>query len=255
MVSRTSNTRSDRRGGVVRSADSYDRVKRIATIVLGGVLFFRGLKRRSARGMAMALVGGTLLIRALRSARTQDGAGDPRPSRSATGSESTGAADEPTISRSITIGKPADELYDAWRDPDVFSRVMGHVAEVESSEDGHYVWTVDGPLGGLLSWETRIVEDEPGEFVRWRTSEDSTVQNEGSVRFSPAPGDRGTEVTLRVRFDPPGGRVGSATLERLDVVPEALAGRALDRFKSLVETGAIPTKEGNPSGRGKGDLL
>jgi hypothetical protein len=41
----------------------------------------------------------------------------------------------------------------------------------------------------------------------------------------------------------------------LGVVPETLASRALDRLKSLAETGEIPTLDRNPSGRGRGDLV
>jgi hypothetical protein len=44
-------------------------------------------------------------------------------------------------------------------------------------------------------------------------------------------------------------------MRRLGVVPDALASKALHRFKSLVETGEVPTLEANPSARGKGDLL
>jgi len=42
--------------------------------------------------------------------------------------------------------------------------------------------------------------------------------------------------------------------DRLDFVPDAVAGQVLDRFKALVETGEIPTTESNPPGGG-GDLI
>jgi uncharacterized membrane protein len=159
------------------------------------------------------------------------------------------------VTRSITVGKPADELYETWRDPDVFSQVMGHFAEITATAEDRHHWTVHGPAGTDFSWETRIVEAEPGEVIRWETPDDASVSNSGSVRFRPAPDDRGTHVTLALDFDPPGGTLGNAVLKRLDIVPETLAGHALGRFKSLVESGEIPTLEGNPSGRGKGDLL
>jgi len=160
-----------------------------------------------------------------------------------------------TVSRSVTIGRSEDELYEAWRDPHVFSQIMGHFAEITATGEDHYRWTVHGPAGAALSWETRLVESEPGEVIRWQTVGDAPVPNSGSVRFRPAPGDRGTLVTLSLDFDPPGGTPGEAALKRLDVVPETLAGEALGRFKSLTESGEIPTLAGNPSGRGTGDLL
>lgn len=260
MATQPRDTESNRPGDRPQQSDSAstgtvtDRVKRAIPAVVGGTLLVRGLRRRSLRGAATALVGGWLLSRALGgNARIEQ---TLRPRRVIDEIEDrTGAADATAVSRSITVGKPADELYEAWRDPEQFSQVMGHFAEVTSPDEDRYRWTVHGPRGRDVSWETRIVEAEPGELLRWETSADATVPNEGSVRFRPASGDRGTEVTLSLDFDPPGGTAGNAALKRLDIVPETLAGTVLGRFKSLVETGEIPTLEGNPSARGSGDTL
>jgi len=132
---------------------------------------------------------------------------------------------------------------------------MGEFADVTPTEGDRHRWTVHGPAGTELSRETQVVEDTPGEVVRWEASRDASASNGGSIRFRPAAGDRGTVVTLSLDFDPPGGTLGNAALERLDVVPGALAGHVLGRFKSLAETGEIPTLDGNPSGRGEADLL
>lgn len=259
MATQSRDTESDRPGTRPQQSagtgTGNDRVKQAISAVLGSALLVRGLRRGSLRGTATALVGGWLLSRALRGdARTERALR----SRTATGSgkgDRAGATEATSVSRSITVGKPADDLYEAWRDPDQFSRVLGHFADVTSPAEDRFHWTVHGPRGRDISWETRIVEAEPGEFLRWETPEDATVPNEGSVRFRPASGDRGTVVTLSVNFDPPGGAVGNAVLKQLDIVPETLAGTALGRFKSLVETGEIQTLEGNPSARGKGGLL
>jgi uncharacterized membrane protein len=56
-------------------------------------------------------------------------------------------------------------------------------------------------------------------------------------------------VKLRFRFDPPGGVLGDAAIKRFGVVPGTLTSKALRRFKSLAETGEIPTTERNPSAR------
>lgn len=261
MATQSRDTESNRPGERPQRSDSastgtiIDRVKRAAPAVVGGALLVRGLRRRSLRGAATAVVGGWLLSRALGGNARIERALRPRTMIGRMKDDRTRADDVTTISRSIIVGRPADELYEAWRDPEQFSQVMGHFAEVTASDEDRYRWTVHGPRGRDLSWETRIVEAEPGEVLRWETPADATVPNEGSVRFRPAPGDRGTVVTLSLDFDPPGGAVGNAALERLDIVPETLAGRALSRFKSLVETGEIPTLEGNPSARGDGDLL
>lgn len=252
---RTQPRDSHEQSGDGSSRTDSNRTKRAAVAVLGGTLLVRGLRRRSVRGAAMAAVGGWLLSRALggreRLRRTL-------PSQSVLGSESEtqpGTAGAAEVSRSVIVGESADDLYEIWRDPDRLSEIMGHFAEISEAGEDRLRWTVDGPAGRDVSWETRFVTEQPGEFLHWEAVDDVMVATEGRVRFSPAAGDRGTEVTLTVTFDPPGGSLGQAALERLGVVPEALVGTALGRFKSLAESGEIPTLEDNPSARGRGDLL
>lgn len=183
-------------------------------------------------GAALALVAGGLLYHNVKGRR--DGA---TPS------------DTREVERSITIGASADELYRAWRDPSNLSRIMGDMAEVIAAGADRTHWTAHGPLGRRLEWDTRVVEERPGEMLRWESLDGATLPNSGELRFRPAPGNRGTEAALRVRFDPPGGALGSAVAARLGIVPDLLADKALRRFKSLIETGEIPTLAHNPSAR------
>ncbi|NHN59276.1 SRPBCC family protein [Halorussus rarus] len=220
-----------------------------------------GLRRRSLGGAALALAGGWLLYRELRDDGSDGGesatAGEPTPATEPADTDAEpGAPSDPTaVERSVTVGLSADELYGYWRDADRLDEIMGPFAEVTAAGEDRYRWSVAAPLGRQIGWETELVEDRPGELLRWRSNDDATVPNEGSVHFRSAPGDRGTEVTLRLRVDPPGGRVGRTAMGLMGVVPEALASKALYRFKSLAETGEIPTLERNPSGRGRGDWV
>lgn len=197
-----------------------------------------GRRRSTLLGGGSALVGGWLLYR-------------NRKRRNAAGA----APDTVTVEDVITIGKPADELHRLWRDPQTHSRIMGDFAEVTSIGEDRQHWEVDVPLGRSVAWDAEVVEDRPGELLRWESLDGADLPNEGSVRFHPAPSDRGTKVSLQFRFDPPGGALGTTAVERLDIVPSTLATRALRRFKSLAETGEIPTLEKNPSARGTGDLV
>jgi len=233
-----------------RERNDFDasRLKRPLLKAAGMVLLVRGLQQRSRRGAVTALTGSVLLVTSL---GQNERIKQVLQSRTGVGGE----AEEPAFSRSVVVGRPAEELYETWRDPEQFSEIVGHFADVSETDDGDFEWTVHGPRGRDVSWETGIVEETPGEVLRWETDEDAAIPNEGAVRFTPAPGDRGTVVTLSLRFDPPGGGVGNKALERLDAGPEMLVGTALDRFKSLAETGEIQTQEGNPSARGEGDLV
>jgi len=242
---------------------------RALAAVAGGVLLVRGLRGRPEHSGATALLGAALLLgaavdAALRPAggRADRGTPDPsatdaEPSADASGGAEAIRADRAgtaSASRSVTVGAPAEELYELWRDPEAFSRTMGHVADVTTSDGERYGWTTTGPGGREFSWETVVVDAEPGERLTWATTA-ATLPVAATVDLRPAPGDRGTVVTLTVTADPPGGRIGEALFDRLELIPEMLVGRALARFKSLAESGEIPTLGTNPSGRGRGDRL
>lgn len=231
------------------AGDDVGRGTRIVSAVVGGALLVFGVRRRTLPGTFAALVGGWLLHRSVPGRSPLPDAFDDD------GDESEAAPVETEVERTITVGKPADELYEMWRDPEQLSRVMGHFADVSPVDGDRLHWTASGPFGRDMEWKTRFVESRSGEFLRWESLEDAAVANEGSIRLASAPADQGTEVTLRLRFDPPGGRLGHAAMEFAGFVPAVLAKKALHRFKSLAETGEIPTLEGNPSARGRGDLI
>lgn len=224
-------------------------VERMASAVLGGTLLTLGLGRRTLGGTAIALASGELLYRGIRGRRHV---------LRALGLGSTGAreqhepeaqAEPPEVRRTLTIGKSAEELSRFWREPENLSRIMGHFAEVTALGPDRMHWRVHGPWGKSLAWDTQIVEEHPGELLRWESLEGAELPNQGTLHFRPAPGNWGTEVTLHIRFEPPGGALGEAVMKRLSIVPSLLALRALRRFKSLVETGEIPTTAHNPSAR------
>lgn len=265
-------------GALVQSGLRRRSLGGTAMALAGGWLVYRGVRGRSLTGM----VG----------SRTP---GEERREYEYDLESESATLDPSVVQRSITVEKPADELTEFWHDPEHLSRIFGPTMEVtvvderdaeagggsgDRDEDGaegevedgdedsdesesegrgdgenRYRWTADGPLGRQLSWETELVEKRPGERLRWETLEDAAVPHMGTVRFRPAPGDRGTEVTFGIHVDPPGGAVGDAIMNRTSLVPKTLVGTALRRFKSLAETGEIPTLEQNPSARGKGDLL
>ncbi|WP_224333227.1 SRPBCC family protein [Haloprofundus halobius] len=249
--------------GVVTGAPDPPNVElglpnRLVSAAVGGWFVLSGLRRRSLVGAVLAVVGGWLVYRGgggqrrLRSARSSPVGDDRRERR-----ENDASASPIDVERATTVRKSTDELYDLWRDPETLTQVVSGVAEVtvEDEEEGRYRWRIDGPLGRTLTWETRLVEDRPDELLRWESVDGASVANEGALEFRPAPADQGTEVTLRVRFDPPGGAVGGAAMSFLGFAPEVLASKMLYRFKSLAETGEIPTLDRNPSARGKGDLV
>jgi len=208
-----------------------------------GTALVAGVVNRKKGTLVLAGLAGAAAVAAVR--------GGQLGRASATGKGQGGAlADAPEVERSITIGKPADALYQRLRDPQTLPQIMDGFASARPSGDGRLHWQVTGPLGRSYEWDSETVDDRPGEGIGWRSVDGAALPNEGSVRFRPAPGDRGTVATLRFRFDPPGGTLGDAAVKLLGSKPLGLAADGvLRRFKSLVETGEIPTTERQPAAR------
>ncbi|KAB1076451.1 SRPBCC family protein [Methylobacterium soli] len=161
-----------------------------------------------------------------------------------------GWSEEPEVEYSITIERPADELFRAWRDPTTLPRIMAFLADIRPSGDGRSEWRADGPLGQSHAWVMQITEERPGELIRASSDGGGALVTESEIRFRAAPGGRGTVATLRVRFDPPGGMLGDVAARYFNgVVPKELASKALHYFKSLVLTGEIPTTDRQPAAR------
>jgi uncharacterized membrane protein len=151
-----------------------------------------------------------------------------------------GAAGKSEVERSITIGKTADELRRIWLDPRTLPQIIAGFATVRALGDGRLHWKVEGPHGRAWEWETETV-DRAGEGIGWHSLSGGAMSNDGMLRFQGAPAGRGTVVTLRVRFEPPGGALGGGVL--------SLLGNRPLRFKNLVETGEIPTTVRQPAAR------
>ena len=157
--------------------------------------------------------------------------------------------DATRVETSVTLNGTPEELYGLWRDPRTLPQVMGHFADVTVQTDGRARWAVNGPVKTRLEWETQIVQEEPGQLLRWYSIRGAKVPNGGSIRFAPATGGRGTVATLEIDFDPPGGTFGKGAAKVLGIVPQVLATKALRRFKALAEAGEIPTLQDNVSAR------
>lgn len=153
-----------------------------------------------------------------------------------------------TARAAITIGKPADELRTLWLNPATQSRIWTHFAHVTALDDRIAVWTAHGPAGGEYQWRTEIADSGPDE-IRWSSLDGADVPNTGLLTLRLAPGERGTELHLDVRFDPPGGAVGEAVSKLFHIVPGEIVRKALYQFRALALTGEIPTTDPQPAAR------
>jgi uncharacterized membrane protein len=144
-----------------------------------------------------------------------------------------------------------DDAYGLWRD---FSRLPEFMVHLESvSADGKH-WVARRPGGGTVDWDAEIVADVPNQRLAWRSVSHAEVPNSGEVTFEPAPGGRGTEVRVRLTYEPPLGAAGNAVARLLGEEPRQQVTDDLRRFKQVLETGEVVRSAGSPEGVRSGRL-
>ena len=144
-----------------------------------------------------------------------------------------------TVSEAITVASLPSEVYHFWRDFGNLPRFMEHLEAVDIIDDRHSRWRARAPAGTTVEWGAEIVDDRPNELISWRSVERADVPNRGTVRFRPAPGGRGTEIHVRLQYDPPGRRIGALVAKLFGEEPSQQVKGDLRRLKQVLETGEV----------------
>ncbi len=209
--------------------------ERWGSLIGGSALVLLGLKQRSLRGALMALAGGGLVYHgAAGKSSIQDAVGMNQSIK---------------VEKTVTINKPADELYRYWHNFEYLPTFMKHLKSVKVLNGTRSHWIANAPLGTSVEWDADLVNDQENQLIAWASVEGADIDNSGFVRFTPAPGGRGTEVKVVIEYNPPGGVIAAGIAKLFGEEPEQQAGDDLRRFKQLMEAGEIATTEGQPSGR------
>lgn len=152
--------------------------------------------------------------------------------------------DRALFAESVTINRPARELYDFWREQTNLARFMDNVVGIERVGPDRFRWTVKAPLGREVTWDAEITDDVPGRALTWQSCPGAEIDNSGRIEFVDA-GDRGTVVRTQIAYDPPAGFVGQMLAKLFQREPRVQARRDLHRFKQLMETGEVATSARN----------
>lgn len=149
--------------------------------------------------------------------------------------------------RAVTIRKSASDLFAFWRRIENLEQVIKGPVSITALSPDESHWQVDAPTG-RVEWDSIIINEEPDAMIAWRSREGSEVPNAGSVRFADAPGDEGTEVTVALEYDPPGGALGKLAAKLTGEDAELQVSITLTRLKALMESGEMPTIAGQSVG-------
>ena len=222
--------------------------ERWVSAIAGGAIAVAGIRARSLSGLLLAAAGGALVYRGATghcSAYAALGA-------STADHDAASPADYYErgihVEESMTVNRTPWDLYQFWRNFENLASFMHHVESVRVIDDKRSHWVVKAPAGTTVEWDAEIINDEPNALVAWRSLGDASVDNAGSVRFVPGPEGRGTEVRVVIDYIPPAGVVGKWVATLFGKNPASQIREDLRRFKRVMETGEVPTTEGQPTG-------
>jgi uncharacterized membrane protein len=156
--------------------------------------------------------------------------------------------DASEVRKSVTVNRPVEELYAYWRQLENLPRFMRHLEDVQTYGDGRSHWRAKAPMGRTVEWDAEVTDDQPNRRIAWRSLPGADVSSAGSVEFRPAPGGRGTEVSVQLRYDPPGGVLGTAVAKLFGEEPEQQVSDDLRIFKRVMETGENTQSEATVHG-------
>lgn len=228
-----------------REGISEATVERVTCLVAGGLLIAAGFRRGPVLRTATLIAGGALILRA-----AKGHLGFAR---------MVGAIPEEDgrfpwqrqifVRETVAITKPREEVYAFWRNFENLPKFMRHLEKVSVESERLSHWEARGPAGKRPRWDAEVTIDNPNELIAWRSLAGSDVENSGEVQFSDAPGGRGTIVRVQLAYLPPAGVLGAIVARLFGEEPHGQIRDDLRRLRSILETGEVPTIEGQSSDR------
>lgn len=224
-------------------------IERVLVGIGGGLLAFNAVRRPSLPNLLLAVVGGGLLYRSARGYCPMYQALGINRAHSGFARPEDFFDHGIHVEASVTVHKPANELFRFWRNFENLPRFMRHLESVACMSEHTSHWTAKAPAGSNVEWNAQIINEEENRLIAWRSLEGADVDNAGSVRFIPLPDGRGTEVRVVLDYIPPAGSIGYAVAKLFGEEPQQQISEDLSRFKQIAEAGEIATTEGQPTGR------
>lgn len=144
------------------------------------------------------------------------------------------------VIRSVTIQRPANELYAFFRNPENLGKILRQPSSVSREDNSTSAWSIALPRNQRIRSRVQIINEHPGELLAWSSLHDSDLSWAGTLRFEKAIGGQGTEVIAQIEYDPPRGSL-SAAFENIsgEDVGQQL-GAVLNRLKDLFDSDGLP---------------
>jgi uncharacterized membrane protein len=213
-------------------------LERWGSVTTAAALMIYGVSRRSPAGIGLALAATPLAYRGLAGRWPP-----PLTSRHHTANEDSRAALAGqrglVVHESIRLERPIAEVYSFWRRFENLPRFMTHLAKVTETDGGRSHWMARGPGGVLVEWDAEIINEIENKVIGWRSLPGGDVTVAGSVNFDTVRNGQSTQLTVRLQYAPPAGRVGAFVSMLAGREPSQTIREDLRRLKQILEAGEV----------------
>lgn len=232
-------------------------VERDVSLVAGlGLLAFavhRLVHRRFGSGALLGLLGGDLILRGVTGhcyAYSLLGINTARPNNVGR-ARSDEVSSIPlrqgvNLEASIVVDRPVPQVYSFWRELENLPKFMRHLESVENIGLTRSRWVANAVLGAHVTWEAELVNVRRDEVIAWRSVPGSELANAGSVRFERVGDGSRTLVKVRMKYNPPAGKLADVVAKLFGDAPQDVIQADLQRFKALFEAIPIPDASQEP---------
>jgi uncharacterized membrane protein len=153
-----------------------------------------------------------------------------RDTRSRDTKEALGGPRGVHVLESVVVPASTEEAYRFWRDLTNLPQFMSHLSRIDVVDATHSHWVASAPIGMTVEWDAKIINDVENKLIGWKSLEHADVVSAGSVRFRPTRG--GTEITVHLQYDPPGGKLGQWLAETFGQAPSRAIRQDLQRLRA-----------------------
>ena len=144
------------------------------------------------------------------------------------------------VEASVIINRPPQEVFEFWKDVRNHPKFLHKLKRVEPVDERHSHWVMTSFYDMDVEWDAEIINEHEGELIAWCTVGKPMVQQAGTVRFNPVPGNPNqTHLRLLATVVPPPGMRGikgvmAAALFFQD--PERALKEDLQHLKEILES-------------------
>lgn len=152
---------------------------------------------------------------------------------------------------SLTINKKSiSEVYAVLKNIDNLPFFFEHLEKVQMKNSNQGEWHFrDANKGEVISMPMNVETDDAASSLVWKSETSAGFDYSVGIFLEPAAAGRGTVVRMLVAYDTLAGKTFGRFEALMGKDAMIASKRNLYRLKAFIETGHVPTTEGQPSGR------